>query len=63
LIHEITSKVRRSGDFRSILETTTRELSRALNAARASVSLGGGDGHPAGEPPAPSSPKTPEAGS
>ena len=65
LIHEITSKVRRSGDFRSILETTTRELSRALNAARASVSLGGGDGdsHPAGEPLAPSSPKTPEAGS
>jgi GAF domain-containing protein len=46
LIHEIATKVRRSPDFRSILETTTRELGRALNAARASVQLGRGNGGP-----------------
>lgn len=65
LIHEIATKVRRSGDFRSILETTTRELSRALNASRASVSLGpgDGDGHPAAEAPTPPSPQPPEDGS
>jgi GAF domain-containing protein len=40
LIHEITSKVRRSTDIRSILDTTARELGRALNASRASVRLG-----------------------
>ena len=40
LIHEITSKVRRSPDIRSILDTTARELGRALNATRASVRLG-----------------------
>jgi GAF domain-containing protein len=39
LIHEITSKVRRSPDLKSILDTTARELGRALNAARSSVSL------------------------
>jgi len=44
LIHEITSKVRRSPDIRSILDTTTRELGRALNAARSTVELGGGNG-------------------
>jgi len=44
LIHEITSKVRRSPDIRSILETTTRELGRALNAARSTVELGAGNG-------------------
>lgn len=44
LIHEIATKVRRAPDFRTILETTTRELGRALNAARASVQLGPGNG-------------------
>jgi GAF domain-containing protein len=40
LIHEITSKVRRSPDMKSILTTSTRELGRALNAIRSTVSLG-----------------------
>ncbi len=40
LIHEITSKVRRSADIPSILETAAREVGRALNASRASVRLG-----------------------
>ncbi|HET7011042.1 MAG TPA: GAF domain-containing protein [Anaerolineales bacterium] len=40
LIHEITSKLRRSPDMRSILDTTARELGRALNATHASVRLG-----------------------
>ena len=40
LIHEITSQVRRSPDMKSILETSTRELGRALNAIRSTVSLG-----------------------
>ncbi len=44
LIHEITSKVRRSPDIRSILETTTRELGRALNAVRSTVELDAGNG-------------------
>jgi len=39
LIHEITSKVRRSPDMKSVLETTARELGRALNAVRTSVQL------------------------
>jgi GAF domain-containing protein len=48
LIHEITSKMRRSPDMRSILDTTAREVGRALNASRATVRLGE---KPAGEPP------------
>jgi len=40
LIHEITSRMRRAPDMRTILDTTTREIARALNAARASVRLG-----------------------
>ncbi|MGB2895894.1 MAG: GAF domain-containing protein [Anaerolineales bacterium] len=40
LIHEITSQVRRSTDMKSILETSTRELGRALNAIRSTISLG-----------------------
>jgi len=40
LIHEITSKIRRSPDMKSILKTSTRELGRALNAIRSTVSLG-----------------------
>jgi GAF domain-containing protein len=40
LIHEITSKMRRAPDIRSILDTTAREVGRALNASRASVHLG-----------------------
>ncbi len=40
LIHEITSKIRRSPDMQTILETTSREVGRALNAARATIRLG-----------------------
>lgn len=40
LIHEISSKVRQSPDIESVLETTAREVGRALNAARATVRLG-----------------------
>lgn len=40
LIHEITSKVRRSPDIQTVLETTAREVGRALNAARATIRLG-----------------------
>lgn len=40
LIHEITSKVRRSPDMKTILETATRELGRALNASRATAKIG-----------------------
>jgi GAF domain-containing protein len=40
LIHEISSRVRRSADMKTILETTARELGRALNASRASVRIG-----------------------
>jgi GAF domain-containing protein len=39
LIHEITSKVRRSPDMKSVLDTTTRELARALNAVRSTARL------------------------
>ena len=39
LIHEITSKVRRSPDMKSVLDTTTRELARALNAVRSTAVL------------------------
>ncbi|HLE22987.1 MAG TPA: GAF domain-containing protein [Anaerolineales bacterium] len=48
LIHEITSKMRRSPDTRSILDTTAREVGRALNASRATVRLGE---KPSSEPP------------
>ena len=40
LIHEISSKVRQSPDISSVLETTVREVGRALNVARAEVKLG-----------------------
>jgi GAF domain-containing protein len=40
LIHEISSKMRRAPDMRSILDTTAREVGRALNASRATVRLG-----------------------
>lgn len=40
LIHEISSKVRQSPDINSVLETTAREVGRALNAAHATVRLG-----------------------
>ena len=39
LIHEITSRVRRSPDIKSVLDTTTRELARALNAVRSTAVL------------------------
>jgi GAF domain-containing protein len=48
LIHEITSKMRRSPDMRSILDTTAREVGRALNVSRTTVRLGQ---KPASEPP------------
>ena len=44
LIHEVTSKVRRSPDMKTIMETTTRELGRALNAVRTTLELGEGNG-------------------
>jgi len=47
LIHEITSKIRRSPDMKTLLETTTRELARALNAARSTITL---DLEPPGPP-------------
>lgn len=40
LIHEISSKVRQSPDIETVLETTAREVGRALNATRATVKLG-----------------------
>jgi GAF domain-containing protein len=40
LIHEITTKVRRSPDIQTVLETTAREVGRALNVARATIRLG-----------------------
>ncbi|NIM92415.1 MAG: GAF domain-containing protein [Anaerolineales bacterium] len=39
LIHEITSKLRRAPDMKTILETTARELSRSLNVNRTSIQL------------------------
>ncbi len=53
LIHEISSKVRRSADIQGILETAAREVGRALNATRASVRLGETDkpGDAPGEKP------------
>ncbi|MFP3854796.1 MAG: GAF domain-containing protein [Anaerolineales bacterium] len=45
LIHEISSKVRQSPDIETVLETTAREVGRALNATRATVRLG----HPSEE--------------
>jgi GAF domain-containing protein len=53
LIHEITSKVRQATSIPTILETTARELTRALNADQTTIRLGaqeapgaGGDGSP-----------------
>jgi GAF domain-containing protein len=40
LTREIASKVRRAPDTRNILQTTARELSQALHAAKITVSLG-----------------------
>ena len=54
LIHEITSKVRQSPDIQTVLETTAREVGRALNAARATIRLGEGPGEhlaPDAQPP------------
>jgi GAF domain-containing protein len=53
LIHEITSKVRASQDIKSILETTARELGRALNAEGAAVQL---EPHQNSEPASPAAP-------
>jgi hypothetical protein len=40
LLYEITNKIRFSPDIPHILETTTRELSHALGARRATIQLG-----------------------
>jgi GAF domain-containing protein len=40
LIHEITTKVRRSPDIQTVLETTAREVGRALNVTRTTIRLG-----------------------
>jgi GAF domain-containing protein/PAS domain-containing protein len=44
LINEITARIRASMDMETILQTTTEELSRALNLSRARIRLGTGDG-------------------
>jgi len=41
MIHEITSKVRRAPDMKTVLETTVRELRRALNASGTNIRIGG----------------------
>lgn len=41
LIHEIASKVRRSPDIRSVLDTAAREIGRAFNASSATIKLQG----------------------
>ena len=41
LIHEITSKVRRAPDMKTVLETTVHELRRALNASGTNIRIGG----------------------
>lgn len=63
LIHEITSKVRRSPDMKTILETTTREIGRALNAVRATVTLGEVDSEEALEETSVSAPEEGNPGS
>lgn len=40
LIHEITTKVRRSPDIQTVLETTAREIGRSLNVTRTTIRLG-----------------------
>lgn len=42
LIREITTKIRRAPDIQSILETSARELGRALNVSFSTVQLGAG---------------------
>lgn len=42
LLYEVTSKIRRSTDMNTIMETTARELAKALGARRARVSVGTG---------------------
>jgi GAF domain-containing protein len=44
LINEITARIRASMDMETILQTTTEELSKALNLSRARIRLGTGDG-------------------
>ncbi len=40
LLYEVTSRIRRSTDTRTILETTASELSKALGARRARIRVG-----------------------
>lgn len=49
VIRQITGKVRRSPNMRTILETTAQELGRALDAARATVRLGAAEQDQEGE--------------
>jgi GAF domain-containing protein len=46
LIHEIAAKVRRSPDVKTVLQTTARELGRALSADNAFVRIGDGNSSP-----------------
>jgi hypothetical protein len=39
LLYEISTKVRRSGNIQSILEVTVEEISKAVGARRARVSI------------------------
>jgi len=40
MLHEVSSKIRRSTDIQAILTTTTRELSRITGAKRAHIEIG-----------------------
>lgn len=46
LIHEIAAKVRRSPDVKTVLQTTARELGRALSADNAFARIGDGNSSP-----------------
>ncbi len=43
MVYEITSKIRRSTDMRTILTTTANELTKVVNARRAQIKIGGED--------------------
>jgi GAF domain-containing protein/HAMP domain-containing protein len=70
LIHEITSKIRRSADFETVLATAARELSRSLTASKVVAQLGrqprpesetGSSARPPMPPPTPPPPEEPNA--
>jgi GAF domain-containing protein len=49
LLYEVTSKIRRSTDMQTIMETTTKELAKALGAQRAQIKVGTGETGPESE--------------